>query len=299
MGRLYRAGTVLITEVPALARAMWQTLEPLHGFSYFAPETRAATDSLGLRGGWMSYFGCRAAALGPVPAAVVTATFYGFHPAMVARAIPDAWSFAAPDRIVAARQEAAGRALRRLLGDRCDSPQVAEAAELARTAASAAPTAGRALAAAHAALDWPAEPYLVLWQACTVLRESRGDGHVAALVAADVGPCESHVMLSAAGGPPPELLRFARGWTEQEWDAAVARLVGRGWLDPAGDLTEAGRAVRDSIEDRTDELSAAPWATLGEQATDRLRTLGEGLSRAVLDAGGLPVPNPMGLQPVR
>jgi hypothetical protein len=278
---------------------MWQTLEPLHGFVYFVPETRAATDALGLRGGWMSYFGTRAAALGPAPAAVVAATFYGFHPAMVSRAIPDAWSFASPQQLVAARLTAADAGLRRILGEACGGPEVVEAAQLARTAALAAPVAGRPLAAAHAALAWPAEPHLVLWQACTVLRESRGDGHVAALVAADVGPCESHVMLTAAGGPPAEVMRFARGWDEEEWAAAVERLTRRGWLDQTGALTPAGRAVRDEVETRTDELSSASWAALGEQATERLRSLGEGLARAVVDAGGLPVPNPMGLQPVR
>ncbi len=277
---------------------MWRTLEPLHGFAYFAAETRAATDALGLRGGWMSYFGTRAAPLGAVPAAVVTATFYGFHPTLVARAIPDAWSFAGPAQLVTTREHAAGAALRRLLGDRCDGPEVAEAAGLARRAASAAPTAGRPLGAAHAALDWPASPHLVLWQACSVLRESRGDGHVSALVAAGVGPCESHVILSAAGGPPPEMLRFARGWDGQEWATAVQLLIRRGWLDPAGGLTDAGHALRAEIEDRTDELSAAPWVAIGEEATERLRSLGEDLSRAVVDAGGLPVPNPMGLVPI-
>lgn len=278
---------------------MWRTLEPLHGLVYFAPETRAATDALGLRGGWMSYFGTRAAALGAVPAAVVTATFYGFHPALVARAIPEAWSAARPEQLIAAREAAAGAAMGRLLGDACAGPEVAEAADLARSAASAAPTAGRPLAAAHAALDWPAQPHLVLWQACTVLRESRGDAHVAALVAAGVGPCESHVMLSAAGGPAPEMMRLARGWDERAWDAAVEDLVRRGWLDPEGRLTAAGRDVHEGIESTTDELSAAPWAALGEPATQRLRDLGAGLSGAVLDGGGLPVPNPMGLQPVR
>ncbi|MEP6695720.1 MAG: hypothetical protein ABJA34_02450 [Pseudonocardiales bacterium] len=278
---------------------MWQTLEPLHALTYFAPETRAETEALGLRGGWMAYFGCRAAALGAVPPAVVTATFYGFHPRMVARAIPDAWSHAAPEQLLAARRRAVDAALRRLLGQHCAGPEVAEAAELARAAAAAAPTAGRPLGAAHAALDWPAEPHLVLWQACTVLRESRGDGHVAALVTADIGPCESHILLSAAGGPTATLLRSNRGWSDEEWAAAVVGLQRRGWVDPTGQLSEAGRAARDGVEARTDELSAAPWAALGEAQTARLSALGAALSGAVFEAGGLPLPNPMGLQPVR
>ncbi len=66
-----------------LARLVWQYGEPIHAVAFFAPEIRAATDALGLKGGWMSYFGCRASPLGTVPAAVVTSIFYGFHPRRV------------------------------------------------------------------------------------------------------------------------------------------------------------------------------------------------------------------------
>src|SRR5215207_6708238 len=109
-----------------VARRAWQRIEPLHAVTYFSPETRAATDALGLKGGWMSYFGCRAAQLGAVPAAVVTAIFHGFHPDMVARAIPDAWAYASPDQLLAARLAAVDHAYRRLLGD-----TVGELAEVA------------------------------------------------------------------------------------------------------------------------------------------------------------------------
>ena len=189
-----------------VARRAWQRVEPLHAVTYFAPETRAATDALGLRGGWMSYFGCRAAPLGPAPAAVVTAVFHGFHPAMVARAIPDAWRAAGPERLLEARLLAVDAAYRRLLGDDGEGvggAAVRAAAELAVAAAGAASTAGRPLAAANAALSPPAEPHLALWQATTVLREHRGDGHVTALVAAGVEPCQSQVLAAPAGAPPP------------------------------------------------------------------------------------------------
>ena len=78
------------------ARLVWQYGEPIHAVVFFAPETRTATDGLGLEGGWMSYFGCRVAPLGTVPAAVVASIFYGFHPRRVERAIPDAWAYAEP-----------------------------------------------------------------------------------------------------------------------------------------------------------------------------------------------------------
>ncbi len=197
-----------------VARRAWQRVEPLHAVTYFAPETRAATDALGLRGGWMSYFGCRAAPLGPVPAAVVTAVFHGFHPTMVARAIPDAWRAASPEQLLQTRLTAVDAAYRRLFGEDADGvagPEVARAAELAAAAAGAVSTAGRPLAAANAALRPPTERHLALWQAVTVLREHRGDGHVTALVAAGVEPCQSQVMAAAAGRAPAEVIRRPGG----------------------------------------------------------------------------------------
>lgn len=276
---------------------MWQVLEPLHAVTYFTPETRFATEALGLRGNPMSYFACRAAPLGAASPELVAATFYGFHPGMVAQAIPAAWSYANPDLLIVARLSGADIALRRLLGDRCESAEMSEAAELARTAALAAPTAGRPLAAANAALRWPAEPHLVLWLASNILRESRGDAHVACLVSRDIRPCEAHVMLYAGGGPSADLLRAARGWSEQEWAASASRLTQRGWLNETGMANGSGQAIRNDIEARTDDLSSAPWRALGQYATGRLFELAAGFSQVVVRGGGFPVPNAMGLEP--
>ena len=99
------------------ARRMWKALEPFHAITYFAPETRQATDALGLKGGWMSYFGCRAAPLGAATPELVTAVFYNFHPSMVARALPDAWSYATPAQLLDVRLAAVDNAVRRLFPD--------------------------------------------------------------------------------------------------------------------------------------------------------------------------------------
>src|SRR5207245_6103215 len=128
-------------------------------------------------------FAGRAAPMGPVEPGVVTATFFGFHHAMVARALPDAWSFASVDEVLAARLDGVDAALRQLLGATVESAEVAEAATLARTAAESASGAGRPLFAANADLAWPDKPHLVLWQATTLLREHRGDGHMVSLTA--------------------------------------------------------------------------------------------------------------------
>ena len=278
-----------------MARRMWRALETLHMTVYFAPEPRDAFRRAGLRGGWMGYFASRSAAMGPVPAEVVVATFYNFHPRMVHRAIPDAWGFATPAEVLAARYQGADAALRRLLGGWADGPEVAEGAALARQAMEGRDPAGRPLFAAHATLAWPEPPHLALWHAATLYREFRGDGHVACLLAADIGGCEAHVLAAGAGQLPGSFLREYRGWSEEEWAAATARLRDRGWVEEDGRLTGAGRSNRAALEQRTDDLAMAPWHHLGPEASARLLALLDHPTRLIVDAGGVPFPNPVGL----
>lgn len=278
---------------PLTARRTWRTLEPIHGMVYFVPEGAEIYAGLGLGDDRSGYFASRAAALGPAPAEVVIATFYNFCPDLVRRVIPAAWEKASPADIAAARLEVVDRALRRLLGsDAVESAEMAEAADLARRAAAAASDdlAGRPLFAAHASLDWPAAPHLVLWHAQTLLREYRGDGHIAALLLAGLDPVESLVSHAATGDVPAGVLRATRAWPEADWDAGVARLSERGYVT-AGDgdlaLTDAGRAVRQEIEDRTDAAATRPYRALGEDGCQRLRQLGRPFAQAVVSAGGL------------
>src|SRR5438094_4289023 len=190
---------------PILARKTWRSLEPVHGMVYFAPEPSEAYAALGIRGSRMGYFGSRSAAMGPVPADVVIATFFNFHPALVRRAIPAAWEIASPQAILAARLDGADRALKRAFGDELlVSSQLAEAADLARTAALAAceHPEGRPLFAGHAALPWPDDAHLVLWHAQSLLREFRGDAHVAALLLEGLRGVEALVIHGATGEVP-------------------------------------------------------------------------------------------------
>jgi len=280
------------------SRHLWRAVEPYHAVVYFAPEAQAACTALGTRGYWMSYFALRAAPLGAAPPELITAVFYGFAPRLVARAVPDTWKVASPERFLAVRLQAVDAALHRLLGaDVLRSPAVAEAAELAREAALAAPTAGRPLAAANAALPWPEPPHLVLWHAQTLLREHRGDGHVAALLTAGLDPVESLVLHAAEIGMDPDWMRTRRGWTKDEWAAGSDRLVGRGLVDAAG-LTTAGRNLRTAVEERTDLLADAPVAALGDARAARLAELLRPLVRTVVAADGFMRDNPMGLQPL-
>ncbi|HET8682540.1 MAG TPA: hypothetical protein VFM54_11800, partial [Micromonosporaceae bacterium] len=213
-----------MSESPAqLARLMWTLYEPVHEITYFSPDAWAVYEAAGLRGVWRGYFAGRSAPLGPVPAAPVVAAFYGFAPGMVAKAIPAVWQQVAPERVLEARLAGAVTVLSRLLnggaGGGVEQDRVVEAAELLETAVDRLDLAGRVLGAANAALPRPGEPLARLWHATTVLREHRGDGHNAALLAAQVGGCESQVW-RAASDVPRQVLQFYRGWNDEEWHAA-------------------------------------------------------------------------------
>jgi hypothetical protein len=276
------------------ARLVWQYGEPIHAVLFFAPETRAATDALGLKGGWMSYFGSRAAPLGAVSAAAVTSIFYGFHARRVERAVPDVWACAEPHQLIDARLSAMDGALGRLLGEAIDGPDVRRAASLAMAAVHSADFSGRPLGAANAALADPGVPHLQLWQALGAIREHRGDGHVSCLVANQVSPCESLVMQTATGRSERESLRSNRGWSEDEWRAAVVRLRERGWLDEDERPTPVGAEARDAIEATTDRLAAPLVATLGARAVELVEAM-RPLAERIMAAGEVPKLNNMGL----
>ncbi len=270
---------------PMLARKQHRTLEPYHGLVYFSPEAFAAYAALGVDDRQMGYFASRSAAMGAVPAEMVISTFFNFAPAEVRRCIPAAWAIASPAQFLAARRHGIDGSLRRILGDAVEGPEMVEAAELARAASDACTPEGRTLYAAHAALKWPDEPHLVLWHALSLLREHRGDGHIACLVTHEVDGCEALVLHAAMGDVPAAILQATRARTDREWQAAVDSLQARGWLDAAGELTESGRAHRQGVEDRTDELALAPWRHLGRDGCDRLRALVRPFSQAIVGSG--------------
>ena len=280
---------------PSVARRLWKLLEPYHATVYFAPEAKDIYAAAGTKGYWMGYFASRSAAMGPVGPGVVTATFFNFSPTMVRRAIPDAWTFSAPEKMLAARIEVADTALRRLLGDVADDEGLAEAADLALLAAEAGDPAGRPLYAATAALPVPRPPHLRLWHAATCLREHRGDGHVAMLLSAGLDGCEANVVAAAAGVVPRDTQASRRGWTDEEWAEATQRLIDRGLIDREGEATAGGTAARDAIEAQTDLLAVRPYEILGESGAERLRVLLEPAVRRLVEGGSMPYPNPVGV----
>ncbi|WP_190018825.1 SCO6745 family protein [Streptomyces lucensis] len=279
-----------------MARVLWERYEPVHDLVYFTREARRAADTLGMHGFWMGYFALRAAPLGPVRPAVVTSCFYVFHPARVARALPDAWDCAPPAEVLEARLDAMDAAMTGLFGpDVVGSAEFAQAADLAWEAAAAADTTGRVLAAANQALGRPERPTARLWQAVTTLREHRGDGHVAVLVSLGLGPVDAMVLKAAAGESDAAFLRETRRWGQEDWAAATARQRERGRLAADGSLTPGGAALRAEVEALTDAAAEEPWAALGAGRSARLAELLQPLARAVDGAGLLPPGNPVGL----
>ena len=269
------------------ARRLWLAFEPIHAVTYFDPRCRDAAADRGMKGFWMGYFAFRAAPLGPVGPAPVEAIFAGFRPQGVAYALPEAWSHASPATCLTARSSSATAALRAAGVADADAE---EASALLEPVCGALTTTGRPLAAANAALALPDDPVARLWQLTTTLREHRGDGHVAAIVAEGLSGLEAH-LLQVAGG---ESKWGSRGWTDEERAAAEDRLRARGLLDEAGALTPTGVERRAAVEARTDEAAwAGGLSALGDDGVDAVL--------AVLDAPAaaaralLYFPNPIGL----
>ncbi|OBH42289.1 SCO6745 family protein [Mycobacterium mantenii] len=279
---------------PVLARRFFDRYEPVHAVTYFAPEARAALDALGYRGFWMGYFAARSAPLGMVPREVVTAVFYNFAPERVAKALPAAWEIAGPHAALQARQESAVAALRRYgLGS---DENVRVAAELAGRAARHAPLDARPLFAANLALPWPDDPLSALWHATTLLREQRGDAHVAVLAAAGISGRESNVLHAAAGNVPREYLARTRDYDETSWREHEQRLAERGLLDDDGTLTAAGRELKDHIELTTDTLALSALDALSDDEVETLFRALTPITRAVVAGADVPALTPMTLR---
>lgn len=275
----------------AVARRLFDRLEPVHAVTYFAPEARAALDDLGYRGFWSGYFAARSAPLGQVSPEVVTAVFYNFAAHRVAKALPAAWQIAPPATVLQARLRAAVAALRRY----GLAAGVESAADLLGTAARNAPVDGRPLFAANLALPWPEDPLARLWHASTLLREHRGDGHIAVLNVFGISGRESNVLHAAAGRVPAEMIMRSRDYDDDLWREQVDRLAGRGLLDTAGELTAAGRDLKAEIEDATDRLALSAFDILSEAELKTLFATLTPLTRLVVAAGDVPSATPMGL----
>lgn len=280
---------------PVGARELWRVLEPIHAVTYFSPEPLAALKAAGYRGFWMGYFAGRAAPLGRASAELVHALFFNFTLDHVARAVPDAWDFAPPEAALAARRDGSVAALRRHLGARAEAPEIARAAELAARAAAHAVPEGRPLFAANRALTEPEDSLALLWHAATLLREHRGDGHVVALTAAEIGGRESHVLHSLATGTPAAVYAASRKADPEEWSRILDDLRARGLVDADGKLSDAGRRTKETVEELTDRLAWTAYDGLTDTEIAELLRLLRPITAAVVASGEIPTLSPIGL----
>ena len=269
-----------------VARRVIRLVEPIHLVTYLCEEPDEALMALGLRNTWDCYFAGRAAPLGLVPAEVVHAVFYNFAGGEVARHIPRVWDKVTPEAALVAREQGSVAALRRILGDLADTPGVARAAALATKAATGLPTEGRILYAALRTLPIPEEPVSQLWHAATLLREHRGDGHIAALVTEGIGGTESHVLHALSQDMPAEKYGRIHHLPAQQLAAVVDGMRDRGLIDASGRLSDAGRACKERIESLTDALAAPAYERLDSAELDQLVADLRPIS-AALEAAGL------------
>ncbi|MFI8435374.1 hypothetical protein ACIGJO_16780 [Streptomyces sp. NPDC079020] len=280
----------MTTLPPRAGRRCHNALNPFHSTVYFSPDLGKELGELGIDDAHAAYLAARSAALGAVGAGTVTAAFYNFNHELVARHVPAVWSVAAPGAVLGARLRAADSTLRRLLGEETlASAELAEAAGLALRATEACTRHARPLYAAHADLPVPEQPHLAYWHAATLLREHRGDAHLAALLAAGLDPLEAMVSHTATGkGMAPGWILATRGWGREDWEAAAGRLRDRGLLDGEGELTQSGTTLRAELEEATDEMDRAPYEHLGAAGVERLTELGRGFLFAAASAGAFP-----------
>lgn len=279
---------------PELARRFYDRFEPVHAVTYFAPEARAALDGLGYRGFWMGYFAARSAPLGIASAELVTAIFHNFAAQRVAKALPAAWQIAGPDAALRVRRDSAVAALRRY--GLQEDENVSVAAELAGKAARQAGVDGRPLFAANRALPWPDNPLAALWHATTLLREHRGDGHVAVLTAAGISGRECNVLHAAADRVPRDYIARTRDYDETEWRHHEQRLAERGLLNEDGSLTAAGAELKDHVESSTDALGLSALDALSDDEVEALFGALTPITRAVVEAGDVLAVTPMALR---
>jgi hypothetical protein len=269
-----------------VARRLYDLTEPICLVNFFSPEPNDAMAALGFPHYWDGYFAGRSAPLGRVPAEVVHAAFYNFADGEVARHIPKVWDTTTPEAAHAARQQGCVAALRRILGDLVETPELARAADLLAQASTSAPTEGRVMYAGLRTLPMPEEPVTRLWHAANMLREHRGDGHIAALVSERIGGLESHVLCALDTGIyPAESFGRIHHLPEAQLATLMDGLRNRGLVDADGRFTDTGRITKARIESLTDALAEAPYDGLSPSELEELIALLEPISGRLVATG--------------
>jgi hypothetical protein len=277
------------TNVDERTRIIRNVCEPIGANVYFAPEAHANYAKLGLAGYGPGYFCSRGASLGRPSGLVVTSAFGVFSPAIVVPLVEDGWSKTEPGPLLQARYDGAVASLRRLLGEP-DARDLGRAIELLQRGLAVAESAGHPLFSGLKALPFPTDPVGQLWRLCDMLREHRGDSHIAVWTQAMVAPIEIQLMSELQMGIPLKSYSATRGWTVEQMDAAVEGMRQKGWMD--GDVFSAdGRALREQIESDTDKMEVPVVDAIGadfDALIDILRPWAAAIVKVGIAGGGYP-----------
>ena len=267
------------------ARRLRDALEPVAMHAVWSRATNAALAERGLN--FLTGYVCgRGAALGSVPSAVVAATFAVFEPGLIDQLWTEGRSHLDLEELIAVRDRATAASLRDVLGAAATEADVSRVAESLERAVDGVDGTGRVLFAALRSRPRPDDPYGRLWRAADLVREHRGDSHVAACVAAGLDPVRMGVLSETWVGYPVGEYSGTRAWPPEVLAAAVARLEADGMIAD-GAITDRGRRFRDDIEAATDAAQAELIEALG----DRLGALTEeldGWSKLCVEAGAFP-----------
>ena len=278
------------------ARRIWDAVEPIAANVYFAPEVHSAFQGIGFDGSsggangieypdGVAYFTSRGACLGPnVDGRLVASAFGVFKPEVVVAAVSEGWKRTDQPTILEARQRGSVDSLRRIIGD--EPAGLSWATDVLRRMAEAAPSEGRALFNGLLSLGIPADPMAAFWRVTDLVREHRGDSHIAAWIAADLDATEIGLLTDPWRGQPLRSWVRSRAWSEDELESACERLRSRGLLD-GDELTERGRTLREDIDVATDRMERRVVDALGDDA-DRLFELMDGWGEAIVAAHGYP-----------
>jgi hypothetical protein len=287
----------MATDFQEKARRLRNAVEPVAAGVYFAPEAHQAYEALGFDGSppvsadgiarpeLKSYFTSRGACMGQVPGEVVAAAFGVFNPKFVVPGVAAGWQITSREAILQAREQAATTMLARVLGDHPD--RLGQVTGLLRRAAAVAPWAGRPIYGGLRSLGFPGHPLGEMWRAADLLREHRGDSHVIAWAVGGADAVEVLLLTEQWWGVPARSYTPSRGWTGKDMDAAFGRLQARGLMTGGEQLTDAGRAFREEIEVRTDELERPVLDALGDDLDELLGHL-DAWSEAIIAAGSYP-----------
>jgi hypothetical protein len=286
----------MTTDFNERARRLRNAVEPVAAGVYFAPEAHAGYEALGFDGSPLaspdgiarpelkSYFTSRGACMGHVPGEVVASAFGVFNPKVVVPAVAAGWQITNRDEILKAREQAATAMLQRILGERPDG--LARVTDLLRRAADAAPWAGRGVYGGLRSLGYPDSPMGAMWRAPDLVREHRGDSHVISWAVGGADAVEILLLTEQWWGVPARSYTPSRAWQDADMDAGFERLNHRGLMS-GEQLTDAGRAFREEIEVRTDELERPLLDALGDDLDELLEHL-DAWSEAIIAGGSYP-----------